>query len=56
VILQDVPHSRLEELSGDPDFLERLGDLASARAAYLTGAGWCGETLAELGLRPVAYL
>ena len=55
VILQDVPHSRLEELSGDPGFVERLGDLASARAAYLTGTCWCGETQAELGLRPVAY-
>jgi len=55
VILQNVPHSRLQQLAVDTAFLEELARLSGERRQYLESPGRFSEVHADANIRNIAY-
>jgi starch phosphorylase len=55
VIVQNVPHQRLEQLAGDADFLAELARLSEERRQYLESPGCFSEVHADADIRSIAY-
>lgn len=55
VMLQDLPRSRIEALSKDPDFRYQLEKLVDERRQHLKSGGWFEEAHPASELRLVAY-
>ena len=56
VVLQNLSQKRLQELANNPEFIQRLQQLAEARNDYLSRNAWYQDTHADKSLRGVAYL
>jgi starch phosphorylase len=55
VIVQTVPHRRLQQLAGDSDFLAELARLSEERRQYLAFPGRFSEVHADASIRKIAY-
>ncbi|MGD8874354.1 MAG: alpha-glucan family phosphorylase, partial [Gammaproteobacteria bacterium] len=55
VIVQNVPHRRLQQLAGDSDFLAELARLSEERRQYLAFPGRFSEVHADASIRKIAY-
>jgi starch phosphorylase len=55
VIVQNVPHRRLQQLAGDSDFLEELARLSEERRQYLESPGRFSDVHADANIRNIAY-
>jgi starch phosphorylase len=55
VIVQNVPHRRLQQLAADSAFLEELARLTEERRQYLESPGCFSEVHADANIRNVAY-
>jgi starch phosphorylase len=55
VIVQNVPHWRLQQLAGDSAFLEELARLSEERRQYLDSPGRFSEVHADANIRNIAY-
>jgi starch phosphorylase len=55
ILLQDVPHQRLQQLANDAQFCQELKLLSDERENYLTDPGWYGQMQEHLDIGKVAY-
>jgi starch phosphorylase len=56
VVLQNLSQKRLTELANNPEFMQKLKELAEARHEYCSRDAWYQLTHADTSLRGVAYL